>query len=1059
MSSESNQDNSDLNIFLFSSKDEVLEHVFRRFRETSLNEMKTFVYLDVARNSSDYVDPVVSISAGDADHLSDIRLFDWLAINFAQLKVMRVITLLSDDKSEDIISSLISGSAKLRSSQKKLALHLEVQEYRVFSSDISGEPPRKGFFEQGMHGNLVVIPLDSSVHGVVSRPVVKSNLPMMVDHISTEIATIFCLWREMDDEILGTLKVRSTGNADDVFIRFVSSRVSILKCPPLPVADLISASGDLPTVNKYFPAPEPEAGLKRLIPKIYPQKLVFETEDMPDGIEESVRGRGYVLKYVKDVFVASLLMPKYLFQGLQSEVDEMSGIALQEAVGGNESTIKVLFPTSINTPVTNQVSPQYINSVIEKISEKSETPVLDAIGANTWKEIVSSILSVVDGSESGSELRRALGDEKFLLTSRSSLGPAVDKLDQTLVEIYGIETSEKGESINQLNQEPDGDLGVESLGSEQIHDATVAVEQPEKEVTTTSDSIAVHHVRNLLTSISEEIANNIRKSRERAGEMLRNLNDLPNKFGARNVEGISTAVNMAVLLGISILYLTLGTVTPARYWLSLERLTPSVRELLWALSSTVVFCIGAAGLFLRAGKKWQSSFIAFTSLSVLAIGAEVVFFDQIRNFISKFKFVPFSELIGIFILIAVIAVVLISASRNRLSNSVLRRKYSNLVLLLLLVHVVIGVTAYLGQDQSILQKSLPDSRRLGLAALGLVFSLALLVTSAIVVGVVIVRERHKLNKAALELDWCIDELHKSADAQRRLNAAKIQWLGTAAVVARVLQLPLGAEASRLVERSPSTNSFSRALKCDVSVLNLSVKGEQALSARVRQLFIRDGWLTRQYSIMIEEYRNEISVLLGLDKEETKNESPENCPAVPSFEDVLKGDAMGGRWSFLKSVYGGRYDEALIAVAGEVPLSSAYSNVVNDRDTHNVGDAHLTIGDYLGRLIPKNNQSLPGEVVSTLFVANDDRQKMDCYVWWPSEFIPVSQDGAQFHFKHSKVFTPRKLNSWVNVLGSCVLVSGYFPLKEVGSLDFKAAVAPQLDENFQDGSGSNGTELL
>ena len=85
--------------------------------------------------------------------------------------------------------------------------------------------------------------------------------------------------------------------------------------------------------------------------------------------------------------------------------------------------------------------------------------------------------------------------------------------------------------------------------------------------------------------------------------------------------------------------------------------------------------------------------------------------------------------------------------------------------------------------------------------------------------------------------------------------------------------------------------------------------------------------------------------------------------------------------------------------------------------------------------------------------------MDCYVWWPSEFIPVSQDGAQFHFKHSKVFTPRKLNSWVNVLGSCVLVSGYFPLKEVGSLDFKAAVAPQLDENFQDGSGSNGTELL
>jgi hypothetical protein len=111
------------------------------------------------------------------------------------------------------------------------------------------------------------------------------------------------------------------------------------------------------------------------------------------------------------------------------------------------------------------------------------------------------------------------------------------------------------------------------------------------------------------------------------------------------------------------------------------------------------------------------------------------------------------------------------------------------------------------------------------------------------------------------------------------------------------------------------------------------------------------------------------------------------------------------------------------------------------------------------LVPKVRQSLPGEVVSTLFIANDDRQKLNCYVWWPSEFVSPANDKIEFKLMQSKVYAPSKLNSWVNVLSSCVLVSEFFALSEVGVLDFKSDVEAEGYESMQEDLNQNNPELL
>lgn len=75
--------------------------------------------------------------------------------------------------------------------------------------------------------------------------------------------------------------------------------------------------------------------------------------------------------------------------------------------------------------------------------------------------------------------------------------------------------------------------------------------------------------------------------------------------------------------------------------------------------------------------------------------------------------------------------------------------------------------------------------------IALAVGITLLIVSGLVVAFTIVRERYRLEELSRRLTWAVDELEMSADAERRLRLAAVQWTGTAAVLARLFRYPLG----------------------------------------------------------------------------------------------------------------------------------------------------------------------------------------------------------------------------------------------------------------------------
>jgi hypothetical protein len=97
----------------------------------------------------------------------------------------------------------------------------------------------------------------------------------------------------------------------------------------------------------------------------------------------------------------------------------------------------------------------------------------------------------------------------------------------------------------------------------------------------------------------------------------------------------------------------------------------------------------------------------------------------------------------------------------------------------------------------------------------------------------------------------------------------------------------------------------------------------------------------------------------------------------------------------------------------------------------VGDSDLVAPDYFDLLIPNEPVRLPNGLVTALFAANDNRQLMKPYVWWPEELLSKPKTQQMVNFRSSAVLTPEKMTDPIRLLGSCVLLSEAFVLTEVG----------------------------
>ena len=519
--------------------------------------------------------------------------------------------------------------------------------------------------------------------------------------------------------------------------------------------------------------------------------------------------------------------------------------------------------------------------------------------------------------------------------------------------------------------------------------------------------------------------------------MVMVLKQIPESFKATEVASVSRAVQFAVAIGFSLLYFAMGSFTGLKKVCSFDFFDPKEKSLYWTLATTVIAFMAISGLFIRSARKWQGLVIGAASALVVAIGLQIVLWDKVWSALMRLENFRAGPLAAGLLLIATLVLVTVSITRNHFSQSRIRRQFATVLLVAAWCYAVIGITAALGSDNSRLWRSNDawgGDVRSGVFKLLLSTSATLLLVSALVVAIVVVRERYKLEELSRQLIWAVSELEESSDAERRLRMAAVQWVGTAAVIARLFRFPLGRILTDESNSNLPSSMSKGVLKFDHQNLELTRKGELGLSARVRQLFIAKNWIGRQYRNLISKFQDDFAFEQGLTAGEDLVPRPESCPSVPTFEQVCEGSSNGPRWMFLRNVFGGVYDSALLETASELELESAYSTIVADPESHSISNVDLIAPAYFQRLIPNEKVLLPTKLVTRLFSGADPAQLMSPHVWWPVELISNPGLNANVEFHRSSVISPNDVNEPIRLLGSCVLVSTPFLLSEVSGID-------------------------
>ena len=1042
--------------------------------------LRNYAFIAAEDNDSRPIDPLAFVAP---DRSQAQGIFAWMTTHRPDLQCVRIVTLQCQRLAADRQSDLLETASWLSTCSTTYAPNVDVKQIRLGVFCEGQVASSLDLFVNSAALNLAVVPRDSQIHGGMAQPITELQHELLVSHIQVEVATLFGLWREMSSCIVDNFEpVR--GGDDRVWLRFVSSRALILECPPLPIASVVDGENDLATPVDCDSFPSPEERIASFVRSIYPEDLRFEPTQPPTGhVEEDARS--FWRRYISEFGQTLVRLPTLLVRDVQSDLNEISAMVLQEALGGSNSTIRVLYSNSNGIGGAADITPEQIEKMIDRLVAESEPSRRLVLDSQHWNQLVMKTLSFVDGSEIAADSRELIGQENWLVVDKSVLSPAADELSTTLKafancvksnlpdlrdefrpqadseesqvsqlpsKIFGGEESERISAAEMTMSSVDGSsTNVEKPLLEDPSSATVpaetvwTIDNVNAKFSAPFEPTDVRAVAGLesptvLTEVASEFSREADKAGMRIREIIGRLRRIPSEFAPRDARVISGTVRWSIVMGIALAYFVTGSLTDRRSWLSGDKMSAYTRDFTWVSASTLIVCLSVAGLLVKTKGRWQARVIFALVVCTALIGVQWTFFRAIRDFIFRSQTLQTTAIVGTLVTVATVVVALISIARNRLSSNVLRRRFAEFLRALLVGFLVIGVTAYFGSDRSPL-RDLSSQSQQRLAFLGYLIAASLVFGGGAVHAFVVLREKYRLNLLAETLKWAEGELLESVHAERILRRAAIQWIGSATVLARLIQYPLGRvvtdnadNSDQMIEVDPNLMKFEK------EALKLSDRGRHGLASRLRMLFIRRGWLSSQHHNLVRSFQRDWAFSRGLEESSSTLVEPTSCPVAPTWDQVMSESVRGSRWQFMKSVFDGKYDESLLIRSAEVRLEDAYSTILSDRSAHSVGDSSdLDARDYFRRLVPNGAKLLDGGLVSTIFGGNDPRQQMQTHIWWPRDLVALTEpqnSGAQvMSVRESEILSPDRISSTIRLFGSCVSVSELFTTDEIHSARF------------------------
>ena len=383
-----------------------------------------------------------------------------------------------------------------------------------------------------------------------------------------------------------------------------------------------------------------------------------------------------------------------------------------------------------------------------------------------------------------------------------------------------------------------------------------------------------------------------------------------------------------------------------------------------------------------------------------------------------------TAIVGALVLLGTLVVTWLAITRNIVSSDPIRKRVGRILGIFAWIYVVVGLSSYTAGPVSFINGWEDGTRHRFLIAAQFVGWVCLIIATLVIVSIR-VRERNSFGVYTDRFNWAQDNLMHSIDARRHLRAAYTQWLMVSASVARIVWYPLGREASERSAFDGLLSGDETILKFDLAQVGLSPQGHVALLARLRQMFVRPGWMRTQFNYARELYMSELSFITG---DPIEQHDPIGCVAVPPISNILENNAQGDRFNFAKQMYEGQFDGGLLAAATNNNLDAVYANILTDNRMHEVSKAQNTYptgSDFLVDIVPPSKSILPPRLVNILASGGDASTQMKSHLWWPDTSILNRPQFPVDHLHKSDVVTLDKLNDSVVLVAVLVEISEAF----------------------------------
>ena len=870
-------------------------------------------------------------------------------------------------------------------------------------------------FTSSAEANLVLLPEDRSSDDAIARPLRLDDLDVFAGHVATELCSQLGAWAAMatapvDDVVAGAVGVGEPA------VRIVRSVVRVAFGPPPPYDRIATVDGHLPLPTEAQPAPDQERAARSFADQVFgacPALHVRPSDPEPDdrlhlGIGSTIGLLlGEMAGYLRD-------LPRRIREGAGADVRDLAGDAAQAAIGA-DSWVETVWSGQRWSDDEDPGGSRLEGAELEErilASSGSNDAVL--VPSGIWSPVVDAMLGVADGGSTGLLVTPPMmGTTRVALVEPGVLAPEVGALDPTIHALRGEEpvaaasllppeppprpevpaglpplplTPPDGEAATPTEPPPPPPLLLDGPSGPS---GPAGPEQPESPAgpLTASPGPGGWPVT-LLGRFTDRLDEQIAVADAGYQDAINALRQLaPSRNQERSEWPVFLASWAAGLAGLAIIG-ALVLLTPFHDLLQGRWMQVWVLRLLWFVGMAIVLA-GTAGLLVRMDR--ASSRILARGVVGGLLGAAVVWLlaaflpqeaaDWIRELFGFATFLTIVLTTAAVVLALCVAAAAWSSGRQKLRSRARLLAWFTVLFIFLVSVITMSRRRGFVEQLSTTSSSKFLERIVAVSVVTIVLALVLLAWLR-------VQDQLRRNTFAAQVRWAKDQAVSMLEARRQLRYAMAQWLGTAAVLARLYWRPLGTSPPANRPDLPAILERNQVLKLDVATFAFTPRGELGLLARFRHRLAIPGWLRQQYRQLVEAFAPEQAYRSGAPLDEAEPRRPEGDAYVVRLEQVLAGHHPGERWRFAELVFEGALDHALREALQTARQGEYYENVLGSQDTVMLGSTRFegTLAGFFDAALPAAPPALSGDALRSVQVAGSDQLVMASTVWWPTELF-------------------------------------------------------------------------